>query len=61
MPMPSPEASVSIVKESLKLDIVKLGVVVIACLRVEKAAYASSCHPKFIFFNKLVGDRAIML
>jgi len=41
-PMPSPEASVSFVKESLKLGMAKVGVIVMACLRAEKAAFASS-------------------
>jgi len=43
--MPSPDASVSIVKALLKLGITNMGVVVMACLRARKAASAASCHP----------------
>ena len=44
-PIPSLNASVSIVKASLKLGMANVEVVVMACLRACKAASPSSCHP----------------
>jgi hypothetical protein len=60
-PISSPDASVSIVKTSLKLGIASVGVVVMAYLRARKAVSASSCHPNWPFLRRLLRARAIML
>ena len=60
-PMPSLEASVLMVKDSLKFDIIKIGVIVMVCLNPRKACSVSSFYPNWSFFNRLVRSLASSL
>lgn len=55
-----PNVSASMVKGSLKLGKASVGLEVKACLSVVKAVLASSFHPNWPFFNKLVRGLAII-
>jgi hypothetical protein len=60
VPILSPDASVLMVKESLKLGITNVDVVVIACLRTRKVVSASSFQPNFPFLSRLFRGCAMM-
>jgi len=57
-PIPSLEASVSIVNDSLKFGIAKMGVVIIACLSCRKVVSTSSLHLNCPLFKRLVSGFA---